>query len=120
MIENNESEIKQKMVLYSTRDIVEKFPNNIGLQKALSQFIMQFKIRPVEHKMIRINKFSTQIRVAYYNAKKLKNKLEDYMVQSNYKLCSDRRQNLNIILELISEKIKIEEIFLDQSIQKIK
>ena len=96
---------KPKVILYSARDIAEIYPNNIGLQRALSQFISQMKIRVVEHKMVRVNAFTTQIRVGYYNARKLKKALEDYISKSAYKLCSDRKNNLTTLLVLITNKI---------------
>lgn len=92
-------------LLFSTRDIVAVYPNNLGLQKALSQFIMQMKIRPVKHGMVRINSNSPQIRVAHYNINKLKQAIEEYVVKASYKLCGERKQNLNIILEIVNDKI---------------
>lgn len=99
---------KPKVILYSARDIAEIYPNNLGLQKALSQFIMQMKIRVVKHKMVRINAHTTQIRVGYYSARKLKKVLEDYIAKSSYKLCGERKTNLNTLLELITNKINKE------------
>lgn len=99
---------KPKVILYSTRDIVEIYPNNLGLQKALRQFIVQMGIRPVKHEMVRVNKHTTQIRVGYYSAKKLKKVLEDYIAKSSYKLCGERKTNFNTLLELITNKINKE------------
>ena len=96
---------KPKVILYSARDIVEIYPNNLGLQKALSQFIMQMKIRAIEHKMIRVSTHTTQIRVGYYSARKLKKALGDYILKANYKLCGERKNNLTTLLELITNKI---------------
>lgn len=96
---------KPKVILYSARDIAEIYPNNLGLQKALSQFISQMKIRVVEHKMVRVNAYTTQIRVGYYSARKLKKALGDYILKANYKLCGDRKNNLTTLLELITNKI---------------
>lgn len=96
---------KPKVILYSARDIAEIYPNNIGLQKALSQFISQMKIRVVDHKMVRTSAYTTQIRVGYYSARKLKKALEDYISKSQYKLCGDRKNNLTTLLELITNKI---------------
>ena len=92
-------------LLFSTRDIVAIYPNNLGLRRVLSQFIMQMKIRPVKHGMIRINSNSPQIRIAYYNINKLKQTIEEYIVKVSYKLCGERKQNLNIILEIVNNKI---------------
>lgn len=96
---------KPKVILYSARDIAEIYPNNLGLQKALSQFIMQMKIRAIEHKMIRVSAYTMQIRVGYYSARKLKKVLEDYISKSTYKLCGERKNNLATLLELITNKI---------------
>lgn len=97
-----------EVIYYSARDIVEIYPNNLGLQKALSQFIMQMKIRPVKHGVVRVNQNSPQIRIAYYSARKVKKAIESYMVTAYYKISTERKENLNILLGLISDKIEKE------------
>lgn len=96
---------KPKVVLYSARDIAEIYPNNIGLQKALSQFISQMKIMVVKHKMVKLNSHTSQVRVGYYSARKLKKVLVEYMIKADYKLCGERKKNLTTLLELITNKI---------------
>lgn len=96
---------KPKVVLYSVRDIIDIYPNNIGLQQALRQFIVQMKIRVVKHKMVKVNTHSTQIRVGYYSARKLKKALVEYIAKADYKLYGERKKNLTTILELITNKI---------------
>lgn len=96
--------------LFSTRDIVEAYPNNIGLQKTLTQFINQIKLRHVKSRMIRVNSYSPQIKVSYFNSKKLKKAIEDYIATSTYKVCGERKQNLKSVLDLINIKIEKEEL----------
>ena len=96
---------KPKVVLYSVRDVVDIYPNNIGLQQALRQFIVQMKIRVVKHKMVKLNSHTSQVRVGYYSARKLKKALVEYMIKADYKLCGERKNNLTTLLELITNKI---------------
>lgn len=96
---------KPKVVLYSVRDVIDIYPNNIGLQQALRQFIIQMKIRVVKYKMIKLNSHTTQVRVGYYSARKLKKTLVEYMIKADYKLCGERKKNLTALLELITNKI---------------
>lgn len=96
---------KPKVVLYSVRDVIDIYPNNIGLQQALRQFIVQMKISVVKYKMIKLNSHTSQIRVGYYSARKLKKALVEYMIKADYKLCGERKNNLTALLELITNKI---------------
>ncbi len=96
---------KPKVILYSARDVIDIYPNNIGLQQALRQFIVPMKIRVVKHKMIKLNSHTSQVRVGYYSARKLKKALVEYMIKADYKLCGERKKNLTTLLELITNKI---------------
>lgn len=97
-------------ILFSTRDITAVYPNNLGLPKALSQFVNQLKLRSSSVKMIRVKPHLPQIKVAYFNIFKLKKAIEEYLVKTEFSTCKERRQNLNTILDLINAKIeKIEE-----------
>ena len=107
-MENNVEKPKQKVILFSTRDIVEAYPNNLGLQYQLRQFINQTKVKSLLTKMVRINSHNPKIKVGYYNAKKIKSAIEDYIEKTGYKLCSERKKSLIIILDIINNKIKKE------------
>lgn len=101
--------VKQKVVLFSTRDIAEVYPNNIGLQYQLRQFINQTKIKSLTTKMLNVNSHSPKIKVGYYSARKFKIAIEDYIQKTGYKLCAERKECLIVILEIIKNKIKTEE-----------
>lgn len=100
----------KEKTLFSTRDIVKVYPNNVGLQKALSQFINQIKLRPSASRMVKHNLHLPQIKVSFYNTRKLKQAIEDYIKNSKYKVCGERKENLNKVLEIINNKITNEDV----------
>lgn len=107
-LENNTEKPKQKVILFSTRDIVEIYPNNIGLQYQLRQFINQIKIKSLTTKMLKVNSHGPKIKVGYYIARKFKIAIEEYIEKTGYKLCAERKESMLVILDIINNKIKKE------------
>lgn len=107
-MENNIEKSKQKVILFSTRDVVEAYPNNIGLQYQLRQFINQNKIKSLTTKMLKVNSHGPKIRVGYYSARKFKIAIEEYIEKTGYKLCAERKESMLVILDIINNKIKKE------------
>lgn len=107
-MENSIEKPKQKVILFSTRDIVEAYPNNIGLQYQLRQFINQVKIKSITTKMLKVNSHGPKIRVGYYSARKFKIAIEEYIEKTGYKLCAERKESMLVILDIINNKIKKE------------
>lgn len=94
---------------FSTRDIVNKYPNNVGLQNTFKSFVNQRKIRPVKIIRIKLKPYPTageiSVPISCFNSVKIKKQIEDYLVESGYKMDSDRKASLNTLIELITEKI---------------
>lgn len=107
-MENNIEKSKQKVILFSTRDVVEAYPNNIGLQYQLRQFINQNKIKSLTTKMLKVNSHGPKIKVGYYSARKFKIAIEEYIEKTGYKLCAERKESMFVILDIINNKIKKE------------
>ena len=91
-----------------TREISEAYPNNLGLQYQLRQFINQVKIKSITTKMLKVNSHGPKVRIGYYSARKFKIAIEDYIEKTGYKLCADRKESMLVILDIINNKIKKE------------
>lgn len=96
----------KETIFFSSTDIYEKLPNNIGLQKALGQYVNQVKFRAAKVGVVKRSTFSPQIKVSYYDAVKLKLSMEEYLDRIGYKMNVERKDNINILLSMIKEKIE--------------
>lgn len=94
---------------FTTRDIVNKYPNNVGLQNVFKSFVNQRKIRPAKITRIKLKPYPTageiSVPINCYNSAKIKKQLQDYITETGYKLDSDRKLSLNTLVDLINEKI---------------
>lgn len=98
---------------FTTRDIINKYPNNVGLQAVFKSFVNQRKIRPAKIIRIKLKPYPTageiSVPINCYNSVKIKKQLEDYISESGYKIDSNRKASLNTLIDLINEKINIGE-----------
>lgn len=95
---------------FTTRDIVDIYPNNFGLQQVFKSFVNQRKIRAVKSTRMRIktSAFALErtIPVNCYNPIKLYASVSEYLENPTYNLNSEKKQSLVTLLEIINDKIK--------------
>ena len=99
--------IKPK-TLFSIRDISIIYPNDIGIQQSLREFINVSKFRSVKYDRVKLQDHLPNIRIALYNAVKLRDALMEHLITMRKGACTDKIKNLNLIIDLINAKIELE------------
>ena len=99
--------IKPK-TLFSMRDISIIYPNDIGIQQSLREFINVSKFRAVKYDRVKLQDHLPNIRISLYNAVKLRDALMEHLITMRKGACKDKIKNLNLIIDLINAKIELE------------
>ena len=99
--------IKPK-TLFSMRDISILYPNDIGIQQSLREFINVSKFRAVKYDRVKLQDHLPNIRISLYNAVKLRDALMGHFINMRKGACKDKIKNLKLIIDLINAKIELE------------
>ena len=99
--------IKPK-TLFSMRDISIIYPNDIGIQQSLREFINVSEFRSVKYDRVKLQDHLPNIRISLYNAVKLRDALMEHLINMRKWSCKDKIKNLNLIIDLINAKIELE------------
>lgn len=94
--------------LFSMRDISVVYPNDIGLQQTLREFINATKFRSFKYDRVKLQDHLPHIRVALYNAVKLRDALQEHLANMRKGACRDKIKNINLIIDLINAKLELE------------
>lgn len=90
------------------KDISDVYPNDIGIQQTLREFINSTKFRASKYIRVKIKDHLPQVRLGLYNAIRLRDALMEHLITMRKGACKDKIKNLNLIIDLINAKIELE------------
>lgn len=94
---------------FSVKDITDYNENSSGLKAQFKSFTQHRNIVANRKCKLRIRGIGgdfVNVLMSFYNINKIEKEISTYIEKEGYKICIDKKQALNIILQIVKNKIE--------------